>query len=297
MKVLLTGANGQVGWEVCRQLPEHGHTLVATTRQQLDLSNATSLQQAVSPDIDLIVNAAAYTAVDKAESDAELARAVNATAPGLLATLCAERKIPLVHISTDYVFDGTATRAYREDDPVAPLGVYGSTKLDGELAVQRALDTHLILRTSWVFGVHGNNFVKTMIRLAGERSSLSVVADQIGAPTFAGSIAAAICQIANRIELGEAPWGTYHFCDDGPTTWHSFAVSVIALAHEAGLIASLPDIVPIRTSQYPTPAQRPGYSVLNTRKFQAQFPDFALRSWQDGVRDIIAALNSTAGKT
>lgn len=289
MKVLLTGSNGQVGWEVRRQAEDHGVTLVATDRESLDITDAAGLDRAIDADIDLVVNAAAYTAVDQAESEPEAAHAVNAVAPGSIARQCEARGIPLIHLSTDYVFDGASTRAWREDDPVNPLGVYGQSKLEGENAVRTHTDRHVILRTSWVFGVHGNNFVKTMLRLADERDELTVVADQIGCPTFAGSIAAAILTIANELDQGQTVFGTYHFCDDGPTTWHSFARHIIDRGHRAGIVRQTPAVEPIPTRAFPTPARRPAYSVLNTRKFADTFSAFDLRAWHDGVDAVIEA--------
>jgi len=294
MKVLLTGADGQVGWEIDRQAKDAGVDLIRTNRQSLDLADPASIERAFENDIGLVINAAAYTAVDKAESEPDIARAVNTTAPGLLAQHCGARQIPLIHFSTDYVFDGAATRAWVEEDPTAPLGVYGDTKLGGEQAIRAALDRHVILRTSWVFGVHGHNFVKTMLRLANERDELTVVADQIGCPTFAGTLAAAALHIAGKLRLGGSPWGTYHLCDDGPTTWHAFAARIIALGHAAGQVSDPPAIKPIRTEDYPTPAQRPAYSVLNTARFTRTFPAFRLRPWQDGVHAILAAQRNEA---
>jgi dTDP-4-dehydrorhamnose reductase len=289
MKILLTGCDGQVGREICRLATPHQVDLVATNRRTLDISDVNAVNRMVVQGIDLVVNAAAYTAVDKAETESAAADAVNALAPGLLAYRCRELDIPLIHLSTDYVFDGTSTRAYLETDPLSPLGVYGKSKAAGEIAVSRALNAHVILRTSWVFGIHGNNFVNTMWRLAAERDQLNIVADQIGRPTFAGSIAAAVLHIIGRVEKGDEPWGTYHFCDDGPTTWYGFADKAIQLAQGAGILSRRPAITPITTAQYPLPAPRPAYSVLNTRKFETTFPGFDMRSWIDGVRSMIGA--------
>ncbi len=295
MKVLLTGSNGQVGWEINRQANAAGFHVNATDRSTLDICRVDQIDAAMTDDTDVVINAAAYTAVDQAESETDTAFAVNRDAPVQLARACKVRDIPLIHISTDYVFDGRATRPYREDDPVSPLGCYGTSKLAGEQGVREEMERYVILRTSWVFGIHGNNFVRTMLRLFSEREELGVVADQLGCPTYAGSIAAAILHIASKLDRdGEGPrWGTYHFSDEGPTTWHSLAKYTAQCAYKAGLITSLPAIKPIETSDYPTPAARPAYSVLNCDRFKASFPEFSMRGWSQGVQSVIEAAGAS----
>lgn len=290
MKILLTGANGQVGWEIARRAPILGHELIATDRSSLDISDAGSVARVLeASSADLLINAAAYTAVDRAEQEPSLAYAVNRDGPAYLAAACARLGIPLLHLSTDYVFDGTKSGAYREDDPVAPLGVYGHSKWQGEEAVRQTLPAHFILRVSWVFGQHGNNFVKTMLRLARERDALRVVADQQGCPTWAGDIANTLLLLAGRIaERRQMPWGTYHYCGTPPTTWHGFAQSIVALAsaHEPLRVR---EVVAITTEDYPTPARRPANSVLDCAGFLWQF-DLSPRPWREGLETMLQSL-------
>jgi dTDP-4-dehydrorhamnose reductase len=236
-----------------------------------------------------LVNAAAYTAVDKAESEPEATARANEEGPRVLAEAAARAGIPLVHISTDYVFDGRKAGAYAEDDPTAPLGVYGATKLAGEEAVRTALPQHVILRTAWVYGRHGRNFLKTMLKLAGERPELRVVADQRGSPTSADDIAAAILRVAEAAGKGRARWGTFHFAGSGETTWHGFAARIVS--EQAALTGKHPDVVPITTADHPTPARRPANSVLDSGRFAAAF-GYRARPWEDETRRIVQALLS-----
>jgi len=289
MKLLVLGAGGQVGFELCRARLPGGMTLAALDRAGLDITNREAVFAAVArtgPDLvipDLVINAAAYTAVDRAESEAAAAFAANAEAPGHLAAACREAGIPLVHLSTDYVFDGNKPGPYREDDAINPLGVYGHSKEAGERAVRAALAEHVILRTAWVYGVHGGNFVKTMLRLAAERPVLRVVADQRGAPTSAGDIAAALVAIAVKISAGQKHWGTFHFTGAGETTWHGFAEAIVALAG-----ASVP-VEPIATADYPTPARRPANSLLDCAKIEAAWGIVA-RPWRAALEEVVAEL-------
>jgi len=289
--ILLTGAGGQVGHEVKRLAGERGRALVGLTRAQLDIADGKDVDrvfQQVQPS--LVINAAAYTAVDRAEEEVEAAMLANRRGPAVLAAACRERHIPLIHLSTDYIFDGNRAGAYGEDDPAAPTGIYGLSKWQGEEEVRAALTEHLIIRVSWVFGPHGNNFVKTMLRLAAERDELRVVADQHGCPTSATDIAHAVLTIAGRIGQGEkVPWGTYHFCGTPETTWHGFAETIIHEAVRMGLLAHAIPVHPITTDQYPTPARRPLNSVLDCRKIARAF-GVQPPSWHEGLVAMLARI-------
>lgn len=290
-RILLTGKNGQLGFELQRSLASLGE-VVAVGSADCDLSDAEAIRttvRSVRPRI--IVNAAAYTAVDKAESEVDLAMAVNATAPGILGEEAARIGAWVIHYSTDYVFDGKSPTPYVESDPVAPLSVYGRSKLEGERVLQAALDNHLILRTSWVLGQHGNNFAKTMLRLAAERDHLKVVADQWGTPTSAALLADLTAQLIRQAYMeGEVnfPFGLYHLTAAGDTNWCDYARFVVAAAQIAGKQLRLgpADIQPITTAEYPLPAQRPANSRLNTEKFRTTF-GLPLPHWEDGVRDVL----------
>ena len=294
MKILLLGANGQVGHELTRSLRSLGE-IVATTRSGVldgedcevaDFDQPDSLPaliHRVSPDI--VVNAAAYTAVDRAESEPEAAFRINAEAPGRLAEACAVSNALLVHYSTDYVFDGQGKRPYREDDPTAPLGVYGASKLAAEHAIETSGCRRFILRTAWVYGNHGANFMSTMLRLGAEREELRVVADQIGTPTAAGLIADVTARI---IATSSQAYGTYHLTAEGQATWHAFAVEILESAHRRGLLDRLPRVVPITTAEYPTPAKRPAYSRLDTSSLRRTF-DITLPDWKAGLEQVFDA--------
>ncbi|MFL5265414.1 MAG: dTDP-4-dehydrorhamnose reductase [Stellaceae bacterium] len=269
MKVLLFGAGGQVGHEVRRAAWPAPFALVALDRNAADIAKpavVAAVMARTRPD--LVINLAAYTAVDRAESEPDLAWPVNCAGAAHIAAACGDYGTPLIHLSTDYVFDGAKAAPYCEEDPVNPLGVYGSSKEAGERAVRAAAERHIILRTAWIFGAHGANFVKTMLRLASERPVLHVVADQRGSPTAAGDIALALVAIAQSIERGERYWGTFHFTGDGATSWHGFAEEIIGIADklDAWPHRSSPSVEPINTDQYPTAARRPMNSVLDCRK-------------------------------
>ena len=288
--ILLLGAHGQLGHESQRTLAGLGR-LVALDVPDIDFTRPESLRplvQDLRPTV--IVNAAAYTAVDKAESDAERARAVNALAPGVLAEEADAVGAVLVHYSTDYVFDGRKSEAYVEADLTNPLSVYGRTKLAGEQAVQRCARP-LTFRTSWVVGAHGANFIRAVLRLAGERDSLRVVADQHGAPTAAKLLAETTAKVLAEMD-GAPPddrrWGLYHLVAAGETTWHGLALHVIARAQEAGIAlkCDVDAIAAIPTSGYPTPAQRPANSRLDTGKLCTTF-GLALPDWREGVDAVL----------
>ena len=291
MKILVTGKYGQVGFELQRALAPLGE-VHAVDYAECDLADATAvstLVRSVRPD--LIVNPAAYTAVDKAESEPELAHAINAVAPGVLGEEAARLGAWMVHYSTDYVFDGTKLGAYTEADLTNPLGVYGRTKRDGEIALRESGARHLIFRTSWVVGAQGNNFAKTILRLALEREQLNVVADQYGAPTSAALLADVTAQlVGQRQQEGEDrfPYGLYHLVAGGETTWCEYARLVVSEALAAGKpLRLVPEAIQgIRSSEYPTAAKRPANSRLDTGKLRRSF-GFELPDWQNGVRRVL----------
>ena len=295
MKILLFGKNGQVGWELQRSLAPLGKLLALDSRSQDycgDLNDLTGLSATVrrfAPDV--IVNAAAYTAVDKAESEPQLARRVNAEAPAVLAREAKRLNALLVHYSTDYVFAGNGDTPWLENDPVAPLSVYGSSKLEGEQAIQASGCSHLIFRTSWVYAARGNNFAKTMLRLSRERDSLNVIDDQFGAPTgaelLADVTAHGIRTLRQQPELG----GLYHLAAAGETTWCRYARFVLEQAQVVGVdLKVTPAMVgAITTEAYPTPAKRPNNSRLNTQKLQNAF-ELRLPDWQAGVARMLTEI-------
>jgi dTDP-4-dehydrorhamnose reductase len=285
MKILLLGKNGQLGWELQRALAVAGDVVALDRHNGGDLANAESLLatvQAVAPQV--IVNAAAHTAVDKAESEPDLARQINATTPALLAIEAKRLGALLVHYSTDYVFDGSGDQPRDEEATIAPLSVYGSTKAEGEDAIRASGCQHLILRTSWVYAARGGNFAKTMLRLAREREQLKVIADQIGAPTGADLLADLSAHMLRAARANPALTGTYHAVAGGETSWHAYARHVIEFARGRGVdIKVAPDqILAIPTRDYPTPATRPLNSRLSTAKLQQRF-GLKLPTWQQGV--------------
>lgn len=290
VKVLITGAAGQVGSELVKLAPA-GFEVVGYNSSELDITDVQQVLQIVAEQAPaLIINAAAYTAVDKAESDAERAYAVNETGVKNLAQAALTLNIPLFHISTDYVFDGTATEPYKETDTVGPTGVYGASKLAGEQALADSGVKHIILRTSWVFGAEGNNFVKTMLRLGKERDTLGVVADQLGCPTSAGSIAKVLWQMAQKLNAeGGLPSGIYHFSNLPATTWHGFACEIFKQAVELGMLNKVPKVNTIKTTDYPTPAKRPARSVMDVSALQNLLGS-CVASWQQELSAVLKQL-------
>lgn len=293
MKILLFGKNGQVGWELQRSLAPLGE-LIALDRHSTDLcgdlANPDGIREAVRqvrPDV--IVNAAAYTAVDKAESDAATAHAVNAVAPGALADAARAAGAWLVHYSTDYVFDGSGSQPWEESDPTGPLCVYGRTKLEGEQRIAALCAKHLILRTSWVYAARGANFAKTMLRLAGERDRLTVIDDQFGAPTGAELIADVSAHAIRQVLQRPADAGLYHLVASGETSWHGYAKHVLAQAQrvQPAMKIKASEVAPVPTSAFPTPARRPHNSRLDTRKLQSAF-GLRLPPWQQGVNRMLS---------
>ncbi len=284
MKILLTGCAGQLGRELKRSLACLGE-VVACDRRQLDLADPDALRASVrtiAPDA--IVNAAAYTAVDKAETETALANAINATAPGILGEEAKRLDARLIHYSTDYVFDGRKSGAYNEDDGPAPLSAYGRSKFAGEQAIAATGARHLIFRTSWVYGLHGANFMKTMLRLGRERSELRVVGDQFGAPTWTRHLADATALVLAR---KDAPDGLYHLAAAGETSWHGYAEAIFATALECGLLEKIPTVHRILSADYPLPAPSPANSRLDCTRFSADFR-LALPDWRTGLADCLA---------
>ena len=285
MKILVFGAGGQIGREVCRAAWPLRYAVIPLDRSVIDITKSAAVSAMLAREApDLAINLAAYTAVDRAESEPEAAWAVNCAGAAHVAAACAESATSLIHLSTDYVFDGRKTGPYREGDAINPLSVYGGSKEAGERAVRAALARHVILRTAWVFGAYGTNFVKTMLRLSAERPLLRVVADQRGCPTAAADIAAALMMIAGRIERAEGEWGTYHFAGADAVSWHGFAEAIFDLA--APKLATRPQVEPITTDQYPTPAQRPMNSVLDCRKIEEVF-GISAPPWRVGLASAI----------
>lgn len=288
-RLLVTGAAGMVGSEVVGAASASGWDVIGLNRAQLDVGDRAAVRAAVvSVQPDVVLNAAAYTQVDAAESDVEAARRANAEGPCWLAEACAARGAPLIHISTDYVFDGRARRPYRPHDPASPLGVYGRTKWDGEQAVRKQLDRYVIVRTSWVFAPHGRNFLCTIARLARARETIPVVADQRGCPTSAGDLARALLAAGAAAIARPGLVGTYHFCNAGETTWHGFASAIVdGLARRERIRCR--SIVPIGTKDYPTAAPRPAYSVLDTTSWRETF-DAQPRPWREALGEALGRL-------
>ena len=287
-KFLITGARGQVGYCLTQQL-QGKHDILAVDRDELDITDQSAVQQAVEkfhPDV--IINAAAHPAVDRAETEIELSESINVKGPQYLAEAANSVGAVILHISTDYVFDGQRSGKYKESDTTDPQGVYGRTKLEGERAVAAANDKFIVLRTAWVFGEHGNNFVKTMLRLAKTRDTLGVVADQIGGPTYAGDIARVLIQIAEKIINGETvEYGVYHFTGEPYVSWCEFAKAIFAEAISQNVLEKSPLVNAITTADYPTPAKRPANSCLDLTKIQQVF-GIQPSDWQTALKNIKA---------
>jgi dTDP-4-dehydrorhamnose reductase len=289
LNILLFGTTGQLGREILRLSPQQGVTLQAYSSSEANFLNPDHLAQIIGevPQADVVINAAAYTAVDKAESEPTIAARINGEAVGAIAAACAKRGARLIHVSTDYVYDGEKPAPYVEGDLTNPLNTYGRTKLQGETAIRESGVEHVILRTSWIYSPYGSNFAKTMLRLGGERPALRVVADQHGAPTSAAELASAIFTIAKQMRDGRQ-LGTFHFAAAGETTWHGFAEAIFDIAQSR--TGKRPKLIPIPASEYPTPARRPHNSRLNCEKLRSVFGISPL-DWQDGLKAVLSRLH------
>jgi len=286
MKILVTGCNGQVGFLLTKALKDKVE-LLALTRQELDITNEALVNKTINdfkPNV--VINAAAYTAVDKAENEEELAFAINSNGPEYLAKAASKVNASIIHISTDYVFEGNKSGQYLETDPVNPQGVYGKSKLAGEVAVSKNCRKHIILRTAWIFGEHGNNFVKTMLKLGKERDTLSIVSDQFGGPTYAGDIAKAIIEIVNKIDTcEEIQWGVYHYSGIPHVSWYEFAENIFAKAQQKEVLKNTPKLTAISTEEFPTPAKRPKNSKLNCQAIEKEF-GIMPSNWKEELNNI-----------
>jgi dTDP-4-dehydrorhamnose reductase len=288
LKILIFGNKGQLGVDLMKCSRQKNIHVVGLDLPQCDITSASNVSRAFDDmgPVDMVFNAAAYTAVDQAESRPDAAFAVNRDGAGHLASACRQRGIPLIHISTDYVFDGFRMQPYTPKNATDPQGVYAKSKAAGEAMVRNRLDRHVIIRTSWLFGRYGANFVKTMLRLGKERELVKVVDDQIGSPTYAGDLAEALFRVAEKISEGFSSWGTYHYCNQGALTWYAFARRIFALARAHENLA-VRDVIPILSAHYPTPAPRPRYSVLDCSSFDETF-GITRRTWEAALKQMLA---------
>lgn len=290
--ILLIGSKGQLGHELSDTLKSQG-TVTAVSRADLDLTQGKTIRQmvqTVKPNV--IVNAAAYTAVDKSETEEDVAKAVNAIAPTILAEECQKLGATLVHVSTDYVFNGRKNTPYLETDMPDPLGVYGKTKLMGEDGIRQSCDRHIIIRTAWVYGTHGKgNFVKTMLRLGAEREELRVVVDQVGSPTWTKDLANATTALVERSQTSDDVMGLYHYANSGVISWYDFAVAIFEEARSLGLPVAIKRVMPITTAEYPLPAPRPAYSSLSNRRIADTLGATPVH-WRESLRAMMAEWQS-----
>jgi dTDP-4-dehydrorhamnose reductase len=287
VNILVTGAKGQLGTELMRQGSDRGFSTFPVDLPEVDITSPDPVRSAIrDAGASLVINCAAYTHVDMAESQDMAAYKVNSLGPAILSHVCSETKIPLIHISTDFVFDGSKKTPYLETDPVSPLSVYGKSKAVGEAVVERILKRHIILRTSWLYALQGQNFVRTILRLGAERDALRVVSDQLGSPTCAADLADAILTLSEAIRIrGEVAWGTYHYCGKGVISWYEFAQAILDIA-KTYMPLKTNRVEPITTDQYPTPAKRPPQSALNCEKIQNQF-GIHPRPWRDSLEKTL----------
>lgn len=295
MKILVTGSKGQLGRELMRQGPQAGLHLHGIDLPEHDIAHAADMQVVMDRwEPDLVINAAAYTQVDKAESEPQLAEAVNHKGPIVLADACRHRDIPLLHVSTDFVFDGERRTPYPTDAPMAPLSVYGRTKAAGEEAVRRRTARHLVVRTSWLYAAVGANFVATMLRLGHEHEKIRVVSDQFGSPTCAADLAAALLAMGRQGLKNDGPWGTYHYCGSGVTSWCGFSAVIFEQARTFTSLA-VKVVEPITTSEYPTPARRPAYSALDCTRTAEDF-GIAPRPWEESLAETLKKILAPKGQ-
>jgi len=288
MKLLVIGANGQLGWALGEKGKGGDFDMEHVDLPDFNITDQENVSAQVEKSMpDLVINASAYTAVDKAESESELAFAVNEKGPAYLADACAAHDIPMIHVSTDYVFDGEKKTPYLESDPVSPIGVYGKSKAAGDDAIRNKLASHIIIRTAWLYGTHGQkNFVKTMLRLGGEHEALRVVADQHGCPTYAADLAEAILTISHQILDGlKGRWGTYHYCGGGSTSWHGFAEEIFSIANTR-VSLKVRHVEPVTTADYPTPTKRPANSVLDCSLIQQNF-GVETSPWKESLGEML----------
>jgi len=292
MNIIVLGCNGQLGH--CIQdlsmdfEQDHGFTFKFLNSKNGDVTDSRKLAQTLADfSTDVVINASAYTAVDKAESDAEVAYAVNAEGPKNIAKICSDLDIVFIHVSTDYVFDGNATMPYQPNATTAPQSVYGASKLAGEQAIQTLMNKFIIIRTAWVFSEYGNNFVKTMLRLGRERDEVEIVADQKGCPTYTGDLAAAILSIALEVQRGNSKWGVYHYCGNNETTWYEFANKIFKIGLTTECLLKQPVVKAISTEAFPTPAVRPKYSVMDNSKIIADW-NVVECDWIKSLHNVIS---------
>ena len=287
MKLLIIGSKGQLGSELVRECKKNDFSYLALDLPEFNITDPSLVEKTFAdfkPSI--VINASAYTNVDKAETEAEIAFSVNSDGPANLAVSCNKNRIPIIHISTDYVFDGSKGQPYAESDPVSPLGVYGKSKEDGESKLRSILKQHIILRTSWLYGAYGNNFVKTMLRLGNEKEIIKVVADQYGCPTCAADLSEAVMDISKQITQNlKFSWGTYHYCGIGTTTWHIFAKEIFEIASKYQNF-KVSGVEAITTAQYPTTAKRPAFSALDCGMIKKIF-GINTKPWQESLKKII----------
>ena len=287
MKLLIIGAKGQLGSELVRECKKNEFSCLALDLPEFNITDSYQVEKTfVDFKPSIVINASAYTNVDKAETEQEIAFSVNSAGPVNLAVSCDKNRIPIIHVSTDYVFDGSKGQPYTESDPVSPLGVYGKSKEEGESKLRSILKQHIILRTSWLYGAYGNNFVKTMLRLGNEKEIIKVVSDQYGCPTCAADLSEAVIDISKQITQNlEIAWGTYHYCGLGITTWHEFAKAIFEIASQYQNF-KVSGVEAITTAQYPTMTKRPAFSALDCSLIKKHF-GINIKPWQESLKKTI----------